>query len=210
MNRRVDRRLLFQSNEDYEEFRGLLAEAQHRFRIRILEWVLMPNHWHMLLWPDSQHQLPKFMNWLTSIHARIIREKTDTVGEGAVYQSRYRAFPVRPGPHLDRLRNYLAMNPVKAHLVENSYNWPWGSAKRAAQIKPFSIIKLDDGPEPFATDLTRILSTQLHNDQTMKNDLENSLTHGTPFGDDCWVEDVANKLNLQSTTRRRGRPHFTN
>lgn len=206
MNRRVDRRLLFRTNEDYAQFRSLLSEAQHRHEMRILEWVLMPNHWHMLLWPDSKEQLPKFMNWLSSIHAKLFRENTNTVGEGAVYQSRYRAFPVSPGVHLARLRNYLAMNPVVANLVENSYDWMWGSAKRAVLKNPVSIVKLDKGPLPHHTNLVRLLSEQIYVTSAEKQKLDHSLVRGMPYGDNSWIKNVVDQLSLHALCRGRGRP----
>ena len=126
MNRKVERRTLFHSNDDYYEFQSLLKTALHKYKMRITEWTIMPNHWHLLLWPDGKEQLPEFMKWLTSMHARIVRGKTNTVGNGAVYQGRYRSSFVKPGVHLDRIRNYIAMNPVKANLVNYSTDWLWG------------------------------------------------------------------------------------
>ena len=50
-------------------------------------------HFHLLVWPENDQQLPRFMHWLTATHAMRWRDATDTIGEGAVYQGRYKADP---------------------------------------------------------------------------------------------------------------------
>ena len=54
MNRRVDRQTLFKNDEDYSSFRSLLGIAVEKFDLRLLEWVLMPNHVHFLAWPEEK------------------------------------------------------------------------------------------------------------------------------------------------------------
>jgi len=51
-------------------FLRVLIEARRRFRMRILAYVVMPNHWHLILWPDTDLQLSRFMHWLTMTHTQ--------------------------------------------------------------------------------------------------------------------------------------------
>jgi len=124
-SRRVDKNTIFYTEEDYNLFVSLLKTAANKFNMRILEWVLMPNHWHLLLWPKSKDQTSQFMHWLTGVHAKKWRGSTDTIGNGSLYQSPYNAVPILPGIHLNNLRNYLAMNPVKANIVDCPLDWKW-------------------------------------------------------------------------------------
>ncbi len=206
MNRRVDRETLFFSDEDYWDFRSLLSVALGIYKLDILEWVIMPNHWHLLLYPNSKKQLPDFMQWLTSMHARIVREQSDTVGNGAVYQSRYKAFFVKPGRHLDYLRNYLAMNPVRARLVDVSTDWNWGSAKRALFKGYSSNIPLSIGPGPHPINLNQILTDPFYINSEQHKKLTNSVSKGTPFGDQNWVSKMVEEFDLQHSVRSAGRP----
>lgn len=206
MNRRVDRKTLFFSDDDYWDFRSLLSIALDKYELDILEWVIMPNHWHLLLNPEKENQVPDFMQWLTSVHAKSVREKTDTVGNGAVYQSRYRAFLGKPGRHLDYLRNYLAMNPVKAGLVDKSTDWKWGSAKRALNKGMVSNIPLSIGPKPHPTNLEQILTDPNYLTSEHQSKLMESITKAIPFGDEKWVSKIIEEFDLHHVVRSPGRP----
>jgi len=51
LNRGNGRNELFHKPEDYRAFERIMTEAMHRCPIRLLAYCLMPNHWHMVLWP---------------------------------------------------------------------------------------------------------------------------------------------------------------
>src|SRR5688572_14479517 len=51
MNRAAKRTVLFANASDYLQFERTLEAALARFPMRILAYCLMPNHWHLLLWP---------------------------------------------------------------------------------------------------------------------------------------------------------------
>jgi putative transposase len=70
MNRAARRLPLFESDGDYATFLRALTDAQDRIPLRLLCFVLMPNHWHLVLWPKEDGELPRFMAWLTSTHSR--------------------------------------------------------------------------------------------------------------------------------------------
>jgi putative transposase len=56
LNRSVARLTLFEKLEDYQAFYQVLAEAWLDTPIRILDWCLMPNHWHFVVWPQTDAQ----------------------------------------------------------------------------------------------------------------------------------------------------------
>lgn len=70
LNRANGRLKLFKTEEDFIAFEQVLREAHERVPIRILDWCLMPNHWHFVLWPEEDGQLTQFMRWLTLTHAQ--------------------------------------------------------------------------------------------------------------------------------------------
>src|SRR5207249_4905571 len=65
LNRAVARLPLFEKPADYDAFVRVVAEALDECPIRILAFVLMPNHWHFVLWPEHDDQLTNFCRWLT-------------------------------------------------------------------------------------------------------------------------------------------------
>lgn len=127
VNRGNDRRLLFGEPQDYEEFVGIIDSSLGRRPIRLLAFGLMPNHWHMLLWPERDVQVSQFLHYLTSLHAARIRSASGTRGHGHVYQSRYRATIVCRDVHYVRAVGYIEANPLRARLVDRAEHWPWTS-----------------------------------------------------------------------------------
>ncbi len=57
LNRAVARRPLLRKPEDYDAFERVLVEAHLRHPMRILAYCLMPNHWHLVLYPRAPGQL---------------------------------------------------------------------------------------------------------------------------------------------------------
>jgi putative transposase len=61
LNREVARLPLFHKDGDYEAFMRVMQEAHELHPIRILAYCLMPNHWHMVLWPMADGDLTNFV-----------------------------------------------------------------------------------------------------------------------------------------------------
>ena len=57
LNRANGRQALFDDEGDYAAFERVLAEAQQRVPMRLLAYCLMPNHWHLVLWPFGDGDL---------------------------------------------------------------------------------------------------------------------------------------------------------
>ena len=57
---------MFEDAGDYEAFERVLAEAAEGFpEMRLCAYCLMPNHFHLVLWPAEDGQLSRFMQWVT-------------------------------------------------------------------------------------------------------------------------------------------------
>ena len=147
-NRGSRKGLLFTAPQDYIAFLRRLAEALALFDMRILAYCLMPNHWHFMLWPRQDGDLSEFMHWLTGTHAGDWRRGSDTIGEGAVYQSRFRGIPILDSYQLVSVRRYVERNPVAAHLVRRAQDWRWSSAAEDS----FREIEIIEGPCPGPAD----------------------------------------------------------
>jgi putative transposase len=74
INRGVGRSRLFHEPQDYAAFERVMAHALEAVPVRLLGYCLMPNRWHLLLWPVEKGQLGQFMHRLTMTHARRYQE----------------------------------------------------------------------------------------------------------------------------------------
>ena len=118
---------IFEKPGDFAAFVSLLEESRQRANIRLLSYCLMTTHWHLALWPSEAKDLSAFVQWLSSTHVRRWREHRRSVGEGHLYQGRFKAFPVQSDPHLLRLLRYVEANPLRAGMVQRAQDWPWSS-----------------------------------------------------------------------------------
>jgi putative transposase len=142
VNRGNERRTLFDRPREYDEFLRLVDRALHKRPTRLLAYVLMPNHWHMVLWPVDAPHLSQFLHLLTSLHAARFRHDSGSTGLGHVYQGRFRSTVVDSDVRYARTLRYVEANPLRARLVPRAEDWPWSSlAERRSRIR-----RLVDGP----------------------------------------------------------------
>ena len=80
---------IFEKEHDYEAFERILEETLERQPMRICAYCLMPNHWHLVLWPKKDGDLAAFMQRLTITHATRWQRHKHQVGYGHVYQGRF-------------------------------------------------------------------------------------------------------------------------
>ena len=80
LNRSAGRIALFRRDSDYAAFETIMAEAGTRFGLRIVDWCLMKNHWHFVVWPRDPAEVTDYFRWLTHTRAMRWRVARDTVG----------------------------------------------------------------------------------------------------------------------------------
>ena len=90
LNRGVGRRLLFTKDEDFLAFERVVEETLRTRRMRLCAYCLMPNHWHFVVWPERDGDLPAFMQQVTNTHVKRWKEHRHEIGYGHLYQGRYK------------------------------------------------------------------------------------------------------------------------
>lgn len=119
--------MIFHKAGDYQAFIDVLREACAKFGMRLIAFCVMPNHWHLVLWPDKDVSLSAFMQWLTSTHVRRYHAHYDIVGTGHLYQARYRNRICESERRLLGTIRYVEANPLAANLVRRARDWTWSS-----------------------------------------------------------------------------------
>jgi putative transposase len=155
-NRGSRKGAIFTAPEEYSAFERVLAYGRERRNMRIVSYCLMVNHWHLLLWPECDGDLSRFLHWVTGTHANRWRRDTSTQGQGAVYQSRFRACGIVDLVHFLRVCRYIERNPVEAKMVRRAEEWPWSSAAQRAGAN--CELPMDDGPMPLPRDWLSIVN----------------------------------------------------
>ncbi len=201
-NRAAGRLRLFKKPADYDAFAQIMIEAQRRHPLGLLDWCLMPNHWHFVVWPEHDGQVTAFFRWLTHTHAMRAITHRRVLGMGPLYQGRFKSLPVQSDAHLLTLLRYVQRNAVRAKLVRQAAQWPhaaeWVRRRGPAQMRAL----LGDWP----IERPRGWSTWVNEAQTPAEieTLREHVRRSRPYGDDRWVRQTAAKLGLQWTLRPRG------
>jgi putative transposase len=161
----------------------------------------MPNHFHLVVLPEQDGALSRWMHWVQNTHVRRYHQHHHSSGH--VWQGRFRAFPIEQDDHLLTVLRYVERNPLRAKLVTRAEQWAWSSAQywQEEASRPGW---LSAGPVPRPTDWLARVNQPLTVQELEK--LRSCLKRGTPYGGATWVERTARRLHLESSLRPRGRP----
>src|SRR5262245_63998960 len=85
LNRAVGRATLFDKAADYAAFEKVLRQAWERSGMRLVSYVAMPNHRHLVVWPDRDGLLSTWAQWLTVTHVRSWHAHHQTSGPRPLY-----------------------------------------------------------------------------------------------------------------------------
>ncbi|ULA63465.1 MAG: transposase [Nitrospira sp.] len=200
INRGNARAEVFHADGDYQAFITLLRDASQRIPMRILAYCLMPNHFHLALWPYHDGDLSRWMQWLLTAHVR--RYHTYHESSGHIWQGRFKAFPIEQDDHLLTVLRYIELNPVRAHLVTRAEDWRWSSAQRWKES--VQGLRGDVGPvarpEPWLDWVNGAM------DETEVWRIRQSVNRNAPFGSEAWTVVTAALLGLDASLRSIGRP----
>ena len=202
LNRASARATLFDGPADYRQFEEVLGEAVVRTPMRLLAYCVMPNHWHLVLWPERDGQLSRFMTWLTLTHTQRWHARRRSAGSGHLYQGRYKSFLVEADDHLLAVCRYVERNPLRARLVRRAEAWRWGSLWRREHRRGPEL--LADWPVARPDDWRGFVNRPESADEL--EGLRAAAQRGRPFGAGRWFDNVVRTFGLDATLRPRGRP----
>ena len=202
LNRAVGRAPLFDQPADYAAFEKVVRQAWERTALRLLSYVAMPNHWHLVVWPQNDGELSTWAQWLTVTHVRRWHAHHQSAGTGPVYQGRFKSFPIQQDDHYFTVCRYVERNPLRAQLVVRAEQWRWSSLWHRVQAT--QVPWLSEGPLPLPGDWTEYVNGAQTDSELAA--LRQSVFRGAPFGEETWQARTAAALGLQSTLRRPGRP----
>jgi putative transposase len=200
LNRGNARGEVFHKTEDYVAFLDLMEEASGRLPMRSLAWCLMPNHFHLVLWPHGDGDLSRWTQWLMTSHVR--RYHRHYHSSGHVWQGRFKAFPIEEDEHLWTVLRYVERNALRANLVRRAECWPWSSAAAFGGGKWAAM--MDDGPTPRSVDWLDWINEPQSEAELAA--LRKCIERGTPYGKEPWQHATAERLGLEASLHPRGRP----
>ena len=200
LNRGNGKKNVFHNGEDYETFTNLMRLSRGLFPIKVLSYCLMPNHFHMVVWPVKAKVLSRWMQWLMTSHVRRYHQLYGT--NGHVWQGRFKSFIVQQDHHLLTLLRYVENNPVRSGLVGSAMDWSWSS--HGEMLGKKSQDTTHSPPMDLPKDWGSLVDAPLTGSELER--LRQSVNRQSPYGELHWQSKVCEEFGLESTLRSRGRP----
>jgi REP element-mobilizing transposase RayT len=119
-----EKRKVFFSRKDYEKFKEYLANAIEKFGFVLHGYVLMTNHYHLII-ETPEKNLSKIMHYVNSSYTTYTNVKRKR--NGHLFQGRFKAIVVDRDSYLLELSRYLHLNPVRANMAEKPEDYPYSS-----------------------------------------------------------------------------------
>jgi putative transposase len=129
-----EKQSLLQSHRMAGLFIDVLFHYQRQGKYRLHEFVIMPNHFHLLITPLPSVTIEKAVQFIKGGFS--YRAKKELSFNGEIWQTSFYDRRVRDGNEYARFRQYIHMNPVRRGLVAMPEEFPFSSAQLALDDVP--------------------------------------------------------------------------
>jgi putative transposase len=126
-----ERKPIYRDDADRERFLEVLADTVAWAGWRVQAWVLMGNHYHLLV-ETHEPTLSAGMRQLNGIYTQAFNRRHRRAGH--LFQGRFKGILVERGTHLSEMVRYIVRNPVRAKLCANAAEWRWSSYRATAGL----------------------------------------------------------------------------
>ena len=192
LSRGNERRNIFFGDADYKIFLGVLEEMSERFEVDIFAYVLMSNHYHLLI-RTNQGNLSKSMQWVGTTYTR--RFNLQHFRSGHLFQGRFKSILVQNDAYLMQLSCYIHRNPLRAGLVNRLADYRWSSyrtyAYKASHTKWLNkdlILSQCNGEDSYKTYREKVQKYSEEESKVFEN-----LRHGIVFGTKRYLNKITKK-----------------
>jgi putative transposase len=150
---------------------------QRKMLVEILAFVLMPNHYHLLLKQRKENGIVKFMQKLGTGYTMYFNKKYERVG--GLFQGRFKAVLINREAHLLHIPHYIHLNPLDLTDYGGSTsidslkfleNFKWSSFPDYIGIKNYPsvtsrkfLLKIFNGPEKYKAETVKWLKEREKN-----------------------------------------------
>jgi putative transposase len=204
-----NRQAIFFRPADYQRLLDLMEENARKYGVAIHAYVLMDNHFHFLVTPETQDSLPKMMQ---AVGRGYVRYFNDAYGRsGTLWDGRYRSTLIQAERFLLSCMVYVDLNPVRAGLVAGARDYPWSShchyiGQRTERLVTPHPMYWALGNTPFAREAAYadLVDAGVSADRQLA--LTQSTLHGWALGEADFVADVQKKTGRRVSKTRAGRP----
>lgn len=187
----------------------LLEEYARRFEVVVHAYVLMDNHFHLLLTPQTAQGLPAMMQ---AVGRRYVRYFNDVHGRsGTLWEGRYKSTLIETERYLLACMAYIDLNPVRAGMVGQARDYPWSSYGHYAGLRADRLVTPHAlywglGNTPFAREAAYARLVQDGIAPEQRQALTDSMLRGWALGDPGFLAELQKQTPRRLSKARPGRP----
>lgn len=193
------RQRTFFEHGDYALYLDLLADAAERHGVEIWSYCLMPNHVHIVAVPRDRDALGRTFRHVHRHYTGTINARLRVTGH--LWQGRFSSVAMDEA-HLHAAWRYVALNPVRARLVERAGDWPWSSTRAHLARRDDHVVRTAPALERVG-DFAAFLGQDL-DEASVYAPLRKAETLGRPIGSPDWLAHMAAVTGLPLLPGKRG------
>jgi putative transposase len=204
-----NRELIFAANDDYHFYLRCLQEAADAQSLTVHAYVLMSNHVHLLVTPETESSLSKTMQSIGRRYVQYFNHVYDRTG--TLWEGRYKSTLIDSEHYLLTCMRYIEMNPVRAEMVAHPGDYPWSSYRANAQGNPDILVtshslyrRLGRTDEERQSAYRQLFRAQIP--KTDVNAIRNATNKGWALGDSRFSAKVEALTTRRAMPLPRGRP----
>lgn len=204
-----NRQAIFSSPADYQVLLDLVEENAKKSGVAIHAYVLMVNHFHLLVTPEAADSLPRMMQ---AVGRRYVRYFNDSQGRsGTLWEGRYRSTLIQAETSLLACMAYMDLNPVRAGLVSEARDYPWSSHGHYVGLRNDRLVTPHPlfwglGNTPFAREAIYADIVRAGVPAERQAALTESTLGGWALGDADFVADLQKHIERRVVKAQVGRP----
>ena len=204
-----NRQACFFADDDYRAYLDWLAEYARKSHCLIHAYVLMTNHVHLLMTPQTVEGASQVMQ---SLGRRYVQYVNRTYRRcGTLWESRHKASLIDAERYLLACYRYIELNPVTANMVPHPGDYRWSSyganawGRRDDLVSPHALyLALGVDGSMRRASYRELFTTHLSRD--VVHQIQNALDFSMPLGNDRFREEIERELGRSIGQARRGRP----
>ena len=183
---------IFLDDKDRIDFIDVLAEISERFKIDVFAFVLMNNHYHLLLRTKNPN-LSKAMQWMGTTYTR--RFNLRNFINGHLFQGRFKSILVENDSYLARVSYYIHRNPLRAGIVKRLSDYKWSSYNGYAYKKRhYDWLKTDlILSQSAAKDKHRAYREKVQRYSDEKNRIWEDVKHEIIYGTQNFIDQIKSR-----------------
>jgi putative transposase len=202
-----NRMTILHDEDDYWVLWSTLRDAAQRFRCAVHAYVLMPNHFHLLLTPSEGNGIGKLMQYTGRYYVQHANQRYGRTG--TLWDGRYRATLLDPETFLLPVSRYIELNPVRAALVgtPDAYDWSsYGANALGADdelVTPHAVYRAL-GDSDRARQAAYAEGFRVPLSQPLVQRVRDATNKAWVLGEDDFCREVEGKLNRRTRPQPRG------